>query len=317
MIILLFFAGLAIFLYGLAEMRSGMESLAEQKLEKWLITFTKTPIRGFLSGTLLTALLQSSTAVTVITINFVHVGLISFVQSLGIILGSNIGTTVTTQILALHVESLAIPFLLIGISCRLLHKTIIKKIGRVLFGFGAIFLGINWMQQIGPALEESGWLAKMVDSNYSPVGIGLLIGALITALIHSSSATIAMTMGFYATGVVPLSFSLAVVIGSNVGTCVTALIASYGTTIAGQRVAFSHLVLNVAGAFLFTPFIPWMLDWVPLLSDNAATQVAHFQTIYNVICSLLVLPFTEKFAKLIEWMVPDQPQSPNFATPKK
>lgn len=303
--LILFVGGLALFLYGLQEMRKGMESLAEKRLERWLLHFTKTPIRGFFSGTILTALLQSSTAVTVLTIGFVHAGMISFAQSLGIILGTNIGTTVTTQILALHVENLAVPLLTSGIGLRFFRKPLSSKIGRILFGFGGIFLGINWMQGIGVELQQAGWLEKLIFSGYSPIGLGLILGTLVTALIHSSSATIAMIMGFYATGAVPLSFALAVVIGSNVGTCVTALIASFQTTISAQRVAFAHLVLNVAGALVFTPLIPWLLHWVPLLSSHTATQVAHFQTLYNVICSLAVLPFTNQFAKLIEWMVDD------------
>ncbi|WP_044642371.1 Na/Pi cotransporter family protein [Risungbinella massiliensis] len=303
---ILFLLGLILFLYGLNWMRNGMESLAEKKLTTWLLRFTKTPVRGFVTGTFLTALLQSSTAVTVLTINFVHVGMISFAQSLGIILGSNIGTTITTQILALHIESLSLPLMGLGLLLYFLPKKLFRQLGQVLIGFGAIFLGISWMQTIAEPLEQAGLLEKLVLSGFSPIGVGLVIGTLITALIHSSSATIAMTMGFYASGAVPLSFALAVVIGSNVGTCVTALIASYGTSTAAQRVAFSHLVLNVVGAFAFTPLIPWLLTWIPSLSEQSATQVAHFQTIYNIACSIAVLPFTNAFAKLIEWMVPDQ-----------
>jgi phosphate:Na+ symporter len=305
-IISVFLLGLVIFLYGLNTMREGFERLAGKHLQEILLRFTKTPFRGFLTGTFTTALLQSSTAVTVLTIGFVHAGILSFSQSIGIILGTNIGTTITTQILALHIEDLALPLLLIGFTLRLLPWPNVKKIGPILSGFGCLFLGIKLIQSLIQPLEEKGWIDSLMQSSGNPILLGLLISILITALIHSSSATIAITMGFYASGLVSLPFALAVVYGSNIGTCVTGLMAAFRTSIHAKRVAISHLILNVLGAMVFTPLIPFYIDWIPYLADQPSVQLAHVQTIFNIICSIAVLPFTDAFAKLIIWLVPER-----------
>ena len=299
--------GLFIFLWGLSKMRTGLENLARDRLQSVLLRFTKTPLRSFWTGTVTTAFLQSSSAVTVLTIGFVNAGMISFSQSLGIILGSNVGTTITTQILALKIEDFAIPLLIIGGGLALLPGPLLKNIGSVCLGFGAIFWGIEWMQSITGLLKEQGWISWLIHHGGSPVASGLVAGILVTALIHSSSACIAMAMGFYAAHVIPLPFAIAVVFGSNIGTCVTALMASIRTIPAAKQVALSHLILNVAGAALFTPFIPAIVQLAPYLSADPATQIAHIQTLFNLICSIAVLPFCDQFARGITWLIPHEP----------
>lgn len=296
--------GLIIFLIGMRLMRGGLERLAANRLQDWILRFTKTPWRGFCTGTIITALLQSSTAVTVLTIGFVNAGIMSFANSIGIILGTNIGTTVTTQILALKVEDFYLPLLIIGCTLLCLPWYSCKQIGWVTIGFSGIFMGVEMMQEIALPLKEQGYLDQLMALGGSPMITGILVGALITALVHSSSATTAFAMGFYATGAVSLPFAIAVVFGSNVGTCVTGIIAAIQTNIYAQRVAAAHLILNIAGVIAFAPLIPWMESWVPSLSDNLATQIAHVQTIFNVICSLAVLPFAQAFARSIEWILP-------------
>lgn len=298
--------GLAIFLYGMRLMRGGLERLAENKLQDWILHFTKTPWRGFWTGTVTTALLQSSTAVTVLTIGFVNAGILSFTQSIGIILGTNIGTTVTTQILALKIEDFYVPLLMIGIIMILLPWHTVKQSGWVATGFAGIFWGVEMMQEIAVPLKELGYLDQLMELGGNPILTGVIVGAVITALIHSSSATTAFAMGFYATGAIDLAFAMAIVFGSNVGTCVTGLIAAIQTNTYAQRVAGAHLFLNIAGVMVFAPLIPWMIQWVPSLSDNLATQIAHVQTIFNVICSIVVLPFAAQFAYIIKWMIPDR-----------
>lgn len=305
-IILPFVIGLGIFLYGLHWMRTGLESLAQARLYQVLRQFTRTPARGFVTGIVTTACLQSSTAVTVLTIGFVNAGVVSFAQSIGVILGSNIGTTITTQMLTLNIEDFAIPLLIIGLILRLFSQETLHLLGKILLGFGSIFWGIHLMQSIASPLKEQGWIEWFIEHSGNPIVSGLLAGMLLTALIHSSSACIAIAMGFCATGVITLPFAIAVVFGSNVGTCVTAMIASIGANIASKQVALAHLLLNVAGAAIFTPMIPVITELCPYLSSDPATQVAHIQTLFNVICSLLVLPFCHLFASLITRLIPDE-----------
>ncbi|MGA8943120.1 MAG: Na/Pi symporter [Thermoactinomyces sp.] len=296
--------GLLVFLLGLSKMRTGLENLARDRLQDVLLQFTKTPWRGFVTGTVTTAFLQSSSAVTVLTIGFVNAGMLSFSQSLGIILGTNVGTTITTQILALNIEDLAVPLMLLGGGLYFLNRPVPKNFGSVFLGFGAIFWGIEWMQSIASMLKEQGWISWLIQHGGNPILSGLLAGIVITALIHSSSACIAMAMGFFAAGAIPLSFAIAVVLGSNIGTCVTALMASIHTIPAAKQVAFSHLILNLAGVALFTPLIPAIAQVTPHLSPDPATQIAHIQTLFNLICSIVVLPFCDQFARCITWLIP-------------
>ncbi|MFC7440631.1 Na/Pi cotransporter family protein [Laceyella putida] len=312
-IILPFCIGLAIFLYGLGWMRTGLEALARERLHQILLQFTRTPLRGFITGILTTACLQSSTAVTVLTIGFVNAGILSFAHTIGIILGSNIGTTITTQMLTLNIEDFAIPLFVIGLVLRLFPQEPLQLLGKVLLGFGAIFWGIHLMQLIAAPLKEQGWVEWFIQHSGNPVVSGLLVGMLLTALIHSSSACIAITMGFYATGVITLPFAIAVVFGSNVGTCVTAMIASIGANMASKQVALAHLLLNVGGAAIFTPMIPLICEISSHLSSDPATQIAHIQTLFNVICSVAVLPFCDAFASVITRLIPDE----SFAWQKK
>lgn len=296
--------GMSLLLLGLSAMRRGLEQLASERLKDVLLRFTQTPVRGFLTGIISTAFLQSSSAVTVLTIGFVNAGILSFAQTIGIILGTNIGTTVTTQLMALKIEDFAIPMIFAGGLLWLASHRVLSLIGLTLAGFGLIFFGIDWMQLVADPLKEAGWISWIVESGGNPILIGLLLGIILTALIHSSSACIAMIMGFAASGVVTLPFAIAVVFGSNIGTCVTAVLAAIGANVAAKQVALAHLVLNVAGVALFTPWIPMIADIAPVLSSQPAVQIAHIQTLFNVVCSLAVLPFCDPFARGIAMLTP-------------
>jgi phosphate:Na+ symporter len=298
--------GICVFMIGLHFMRTGLEALAANRLQDILLKFTRTPVRGFVTGTITTAFLQSSSAITVLTIGFVNAGVLTFAQSIGIILGTNIGTTITTQILALKIEDFALPlFILGGILWVMPHQTL-SKLGKSIAGFGLIFYGIDCMQQIASPIKEQGLINWVIEHGGHPILAGIVIGAVLTALIHSSSACIAITMGFYASHAITLPFAIAVVFGSNVGTCVTAILAAVNANTACKQVALSHLILNLAGVILFTPLIPLISQVAPYLSENPATQIAHIQTLFNVICSVAVLPFCEPFARGITYLIPDE-----------
>ncbi|MDR6225057.1 Na/Pi cotransporter family protein [Desmospora profundinema] len=304
-IVIPFATGLAIFFFGMQLLRIGLEQAAKEKLRSLLLRFTKTPARGLVTGTIATALFQSSSAVTVLTIGFVNAGMISFAQTVGIILGTNIGTTVTTEILALKVEDFAIPFMLSGAICYLIPWKGTQTTGLVLGGFGCIFLGMEAMQWIAEPLKNRGWFGWMMDIADERLWLAILAGILVTAVVQSSSAVIAMTMGFFATGLINLPFAIAIILGSNAGTCITGFLASIGTNRGAKKVALANLILNIGGILLFAPLIGWMAYLAPLLSSHPAAQVAHIQTLYNVICSLLLLPFAGAFAAFVDRLLPE------------
>jgi phosphate:Na+ symporter len=304
-IIIPFAMGIIIFLFGLQLMRIGLNYFAKERLQTVLLSFTKTPLRSFFTGIVSTAILQSSSAVTVLTISFVNAGVLTFTQSIGIILGTNIGSTVTTEILALKMENFAIPLIIVGAILHFLPSKPVAQLGLALGGFGCIFLGIETMKWITQPLKEHGFIFSwLLQSNTNPILIGIIIGTLITALIHSSSATIAITMSFYTSNLITLPFAIAVVFGSNIGTCITALLATFNTNIAAKQVALAHIMLNVLGVAVFTPFIPIISQYAPMLSTNPATQIAHIQTLFNILCSIAILPFTSLFARTIMFVIP-------------
>lgn len=303
-ILIPFATGITIFLFGLQLMRMGFEELAGHRLQEWLIRFTETPTRSFITGIISTALLQSSSAVTVITISFVDLGLLTFTQSIGIILGTNIGTTVTTEILALNIEDFAFPLIVLGIVCYFLPWNKLSSISFVLIGFGCLFFGMETMQWLANPLKNRGIIDWLMHQDTSPVMAGILAGTLLTAIIQSSSATIAIVMGFYSAGIITLPFAIACVFGSNIGTCVTGLLATFGTNTAAKQVAIANVVLNIAGVLCFAPFVPTISEFAPTLAHQPAQQIAHIQTLFNLICSLIVLPFAHPFAKSIMLLVP-------------
>ncbi|GED53815.1 Na/Pi cotransporter family protein [Brevibacillus borstelensis] len=298
--------GLSFFLLGMYAMRTGFQNLAGKRMADWLARFTRTPVHSFWVGLLSTFVLQSSSAVTVLTIGLTHAGMIGFAQTVGIILGTNVGTTVTTELIALRLESFAVPMLLVGVAMWLLPRRLPRCIGLVVAGFGLIFLGIDTMQVMaGPLQQSDTFRALFLESSHS-IWLGLLTGTIFTALIHSSSATTAITMGLMSHHILSMETALAIVLGANIGTCFTAVIASFGTNAASRQVAWCHTLFNGAGALLFLPFLSQLALVSAFLTDSPSMQIAHSQTIFNVICSLAALPFTRQIAAFVRWMVPDK-----------
>lgn len=292
--------GLGLFLGGMHLMRIGLFALAGDSLHRWLVRFTKTPTRGLLTGTLMTMLVQSSSAVSVVTIGLVNARLLSFPQTVGIILGTNIGTTFTTQLIALNPQKMALPMFLLGCSVLWMRSTIVRAIGMSLSGFGCVFLGIQVMQTAAEPLQHTPFFLSALAQPDSSYLNGIFLGAVFTALLHSSSAVTAMTMGFMNEQLLSLGMGIAIVLGSNIGTCVTAVMAAVGGNAAAKQVAWVHVVLNIAGVLLFLPFIRQLGLTVTWLTNDPAIQIAHAQTLFNVICSLLALPFAYNIARLAQ-----------------
>ncbi|MWV45297.1 Na/Pi cotransporter family protein [Paenibacillus sp. HJL G12] len=300
--------GLIIFLAGMKVMEAALSSWAGPLLSSFLRKATSSPLKGMLFSTGITAVLQSSTAVTVLTMGLVNAGLLTYERTLGIILGSNIGTCITTELIGMQIGQIALPLLGVSIIVWVVsvladeYKPFSKRKGSprpfksiqlmalAVAGFALVMLGIRIMQMIGPALENTGlfdWFTAQAAHN---VLWGIAAGAVLTALMHSSAAVIGLAIALAATGTLPVGIGIAIVLGANVGTCVTAVIAAIGSTKSGQFVAWTHVVLNVGGALLFMPFIP-LLEWMTAaISADSGAQIAHAQTLFNIICSLLALP---------------------------
>ncbi|MEK3881629.1 Na/Pi symporter [Paenibacillus sp. PL2-23] len=300
--------GFAVFMCGMKLMELALHRLAGPYLSGALQRSTRTPLHGLAVGTATTAVLQSSTAVTIISIGLVNAGLLTFPRTLGIILGTNIGTTVTTELIALHIHDLAVPLLCISTAIWLLtallgEAGLIPRLGAprwleyvrfvsvALCGFGLLLYGLTMMQSIGPAVQQSPMFDWFLQKAAAGIWWGLAAGAILTAAIHSSAAVIGLVMGFVSIGAMSPELGVALVLGSNVGTCVTALLASIGGSRAGQFVAYAHTLLNLLGALLFLPLTGELTAFAGWLSHSPASQIAHAQTIFNIACSLLALPF--------------------------
>lgn len=296
--------GISLFLFGMKLMRLGLERLSGKHLNKFLYQSTKTPYHGFFTGTIATILLQSSSAVTVITIGLINAKMLTFYQTIGIILGTNLGTVATVELMALDIGNWSVPLLIIGALMVLIPFGQWRSIGLFLGGFAIIFLGIDALQLIAIPLQNSSWFNWIISMPEQQIIIGILFGAIVTALIHSSSAMIAMTMGMMLYQDIPLTFGIAIVLGSNIGTCFTAILASIGGSTEGKQVATAHVLLNILGVILFFPFIDSFANLVQNLTAYPPAQIAHAQLIFNLTSSLLVLPFVKPFANLTLRLAP-------------
>lgn len=305
-IIVPLFAGLALFLFGMKTMEWALNFWAAPYLKQILLRLTRTPWRGLLTGTGTTAVLQSSSAVTVITIGFVNAQILTFPQTLGIILGTNIGSCITTELIGLEINHLALPTLFVssavwfmtwlipfdlGANSRFTRwRTAMRCLSLSVAGFSCVLLGMIVMETIVPALQSRGLFIWFLEQSKISLLWGIAAGACITAIIQSSAATIAITMGLASVQAISLELGIAIVLGANIGTCLTAFIASIGGSRSGQFVAWAHIALNIGGAFLFYPLITYLGDVSELLAPQPSGQIAHAQTIYNIVCSLIALP---------------------------
>jgi phosphate:Na+ symporter len=294
-----FATGLTLFLFGMQVMRIGFENLFLQKMKKLLYHLTKNSTMGFLTGAMATAILQSSSAVTLLTIAFTHARIITFRQAIGIILGTNIGTTLTTELIAFQIENFGVYFFILGLISFLIPVVSIRSIGLIFGGFGLLFLGMETMQSITPVLKQVGWVDSLYLFGQDGIVSGIIAGTFLTALIQSSTATTAITMNLMYEQLLPLSIAIAIILGSNIGTCITAVIGSIGTNRASRQVALAHVLLNLAGVVIFIPLIPMLVSIVESLTSYPMQQVAHAQTIFNIVCSLAVLPFVYYFEKIV------------------
>ncbi|MCD6321528.1 MAG: Na/Pi cotransporter family protein [Clostridiales bacterium] len=310
------FGGLAIFIFGMNEMSSGLKKIAGDRLRKILKVLTGNPIVGILMGVLVTALMQSSSATTVMVIGFVAARLITLPQAIAVILGANIGTTVTAQLVAFKIGAYAYPITAIGfVLMFFFKKKSIKNFGQTIFAFGLLFVGLNLMGDVMKPLAQSQQFADLMVHIHDVPILGLLVSTGMTLIVQSSSATIAVLQklaiapGPDGANLIPLALALPFLFGSNIGTTITAIFASVGAGISARRAAFAHAIFNILGSILFmfliTPFSRFIL-WITPDTANVSRQIANAHTIFNVINTLLWLPFIKYLAKFVQLVIPGQ-----------
>jgi phosphate:Na+ symporter len=300
--ILLFILCILLFIFGMNIIRIGLFNLSAAKLKDWLIKLTSTPLKGMLTGTLITALLQSSTAVMVITIGFVSARMMTFPQSIGIILGTNIGTTFKTELITFDIDTAIVPLSIIGAFLILFKNRKARSIGFLIFGIASVFTAMKGFELLANPLTQVPFVKQALMSLNDSIFFSVMAGAVLTAIIQSSTAMTGIAMGFLTAGLLQLDAGIAIVLGANIGTCITAVIASIGGGQEAKLAAFAHVWLNVFGVLLFIPLIPFLNSVAPYLADHIDVQLAHISVIFNVAVSLIVLPFATQFGHMILYL---------------
>lgn len=296
---LLFIICILLFIFGMTIIRAGLFNLSASRLKTWLIKLTSTPLKGLLTGTFITALLQSSTAVMVIMIGLISAKIMTFPQSIGIILGTNIGTTFKTELITFNVDKAIIPFAICGVLLFLAKNKKARSIGMLLFGIAAVFTAMKGFEWLARPLTTIPFMQKTLITLNESIVLSLLAGAGITVIIQSSTAMTGIAMGFLTAGLLSLDAGIAIVLGANIGTCITAIIASIGGGHEAKLAAYAHVWLNVLGVMLFIPLIPLLTSIAPYLAAAKDVQLAHISVIFNVVTSLIALPFATRFGELI------------------
>ncbi|MFC1534328.1 Na/Pi cotransporter family protein, partial [Thermodesulfobacteriota bacterium] len=304
------FGGLAFFLYGLEKMSEGMKKTAGNLMRSILAAFTRNRLVALFIGAFVTMVIQSSSATTVMLVSFVQAKLLSFVQSLGIILGADIGTTVTAQLIAFKLTHYSLIMVIIGFGMRMLgNKSNIRDTGDIILGFGILFFGMKMMSDAMKPIRELGEIVGLSRGLENPF-YGLIIGIVFTAVIQSSAAFVGIVIVLAQQGLVSLEAGIPLIFGGNIGTCVTAVLACIGASREAKRVALAHVLFKVAGVMLF---IFWIPDFARLIQaiagefdSGVARQIANAHTIFNVSLALIFLPFTDYFSKFIVKILPDK-----------
>lgn len=307
--------GLGLFLFGIRTMGDGLENAAGAKLKRMLEVLTGNRFLAVLVGFVVTAIIQSSTATTVMVVGFVNAGMMSLAQAVGVIMGANIGTTVTSLLIALNFSSVAAASVLVGVILMLASKkTVVKNLGAIFTGFGLLFLGIDMMSDsMAPLRESAGFMNFIVTVSESPLRplFGILLGIVMTAVLQSSSASVGVLQTLAMQGLVPLKFSVFVLFGQNIGTCLTALFSTVGAKKNSKRAAVIHLLFNLIGTGIFiiiallTPYV----EWIEKLSPDPMAQIAISHIVFNVVSTVVMFPFAKLLVKLSCLLVPGKDDS--------
>lgn len=312
------FGGLALFLFGMQMMSDSLQKAAGEKMKYILGLLTKNPLMGVLAGALVTAVLQSSSATTVMIIGFVSAGLMDLPQAISIILGAHIGTTITAQIIAFDIGDYIYPLVFLGFLIAFVaKKEIVKNIGYMVFGFGLLFLGIETMGNTMKPLASSPVFLDLIGKVADAPVLGFLLGVVMTMVVQSSAAVIAVLQNFAAqagpdgvTSILGLQGAIPILLGSNIGTTITAALASIGQTRNAKRTAVAHTVINITGAVLFMFIISWFARVITAISPQGpevnviARQIANAHTAFNLVNTIIWIPLIWLMVKIVMWILP-------------
>ncbi|MDD6676416.1 MAG: Na/Pi cotransporter family protein [Oscillospiraceae bacterium] len=307
--------GLGLFLFGIRTMGDGLENAAGAKLKRMLEVLTGNRFLAVLVGFVVTAIIQSSTATTVMVVGFVNAGMMSLAQAVGVIMGANIGTTVTSLLIALNFSSVAAAAVLVGVILMLASKkTVVKNLGAIFTGFGLLFLGIDMMSDsMAPLRESAGFMNFIVTVSESPLRplFGIILGIVMTAVLQSSSASVGVLQTLAMQGLVPLKFSVFVLFGQNIGTCLTALFSTVGAKKNSKRAAVIHLLFNLIGTgiFILIALLAPYVEWIEKLSPDPMAQIAISHIVFNIVSTVIMFPFANVLVKLSCLLVPGKDDS--------
>lgn len=309
-ILVMLLGGLGLFLYGMNIMSDGLEKAAGDKMKHIIEILTKNRVMGVLVGTLVTVIVQSSSATTVMVIGFVNAGIMNLTQSIGIIMGANIGTTITAQLVSIELTALAPLTIAIGVGLKYFSKSSkVKKYAEILLGFGILFLGMDIMKDAVKPLREiqvfKDMLLSFGSGSLSDTMMAIFTGFAITAIVQSSSATTGILIAFASTGLLPIASAFPILLGTNMGTTVTALLSSISASKTAKRAAIMHLLFNLIGTVIFGLFLSNItIDLVSRMSEDPARQLANAHTLFNVMNTLLLLPFAGVLVFLSKKILP-------------
>ena len=309
--------GLALFLFGMNSMSDALQKAAGEKMKKILGFLTRNPVMGALAGALVTAVLQSSSATTVMVIGFVSAGLMSLPQAISVIFGANIGTTMTAQLMAFKISNYIYPIIFIGFMLNFVgKKEKVKNIGMVIFSFGLLFEGIEIMGEVMKPLAGSPVFVDLMGKVSSVPVLGVVLGAVMTLVVQSSSATIAVLQNFASqagpdgvSSVIGLTGAIPILLGDNIGTTITALLASIGQSKNAKRTAIAHSIFNISGSCVFIFLIPWFAKFVQFISpkgnevDVISRQISNAHTTFNIVCTLVWLPLIPLMVKIVTTII--------------
>lgn len=306
--VLALLGGLALFLYGMQMMSTGLEAAAGNRMKSILEKLTSNRVKGVLVGAAITAVIQSSSATTVMVVGFVNSGLMTLKQAVWVIMGANIGTTITGQLIALDIGAIAPLFAIAGVGAIMFIKSEkVHHISSIFAGLGILFMGMDMMGAAMSPLKESEAFISLMTKFDNPL-LGILVGALFTAVIQSSSASVGILQTLASTGMIPLSSAVFVLFGQNIGTCITAVLASIGMKVNAKRTTVIHLLFNIIGTVLFTviclvtPYVTWIEAMTP---GDPVAQIANAHTVFNIVTTLLLLPFGTHMANIAVRILPD------------
>ncbi len=310
--ILSLLGGLALFLYGMQMMSNGLEAAAGDRMKEILEKLTSNRLLGVLVGAIITAVIQSSSGTTVMVVGFVNAGMMTLQQAVWIIMGANIGTTITGQLIALDVGAIAPLIAFIGVAMVVfVKKPMAHHVGTIFAGLGMLFIGMDMMSTAMLPLRDEPMFVSLMTSFTNPV-LGILTGALFTAVIQSSSASVGILQALARSGLIGLDGAVYVLFGQNIGTCITAVLASIGTGREAKQTTVIHLAFNLIGTIIFTPICvltahsafsltDWVASWTPAAPD---AQIANMHTLFNIVTTLLLLPFGTYLANFAQKVLP-------------